>query len=201
MKAKLEAIANIAVIFVALAVGYVVLGRYVAAYRTPRLVAAGDRLAKIPGLDWRQHRHTLVLVLNTGCHFCEQSVPFYQKLAETQGPAGNDLEIIAAFPNAANMVGEFMTRANLRIRSVAEVPLEKLRVNATPTLILVDRSGQVERSWVGMLTTVEEIDLLKITFGSSPRCTPGEIAALPAGWKDECNSFTKKPVKGLKGGG
>ncbi len=49
MKTKLEAIANVTVIVVALAVGYVVLGRYVEAYRTPRSVAAGDRLGKIPG--------------------------------------------------------------------------------------------------------------------------------------------------------
>jgi thiol-disulfide isomerase/thioredoxin len=166
MKAKLEAIANVAVIVVALAVGYVVLGRYVSARHAPRSVAAGDRLGKIPGVDWHQHDHTLVLVLNTGCHFCEQSVPFYQKLAETQGPAGNDLEIIAAFPNDANMVGEFMTRANLRIRSVAEVTLDELRVVATPTLILVNRDGRVERTWVGALSPREELDLLGVLSAS-----------------------------------
>jgi hypothetical protein len=91
MKTKLEAIANVTVIVVALAVGYVVLGRYVAAYRTPRPIAAGDRLAAIPNLDWKQHRHTLVLALNTGCHFCEQSVPFYQRLADMQTTGGDDL--------------------------------------------------------------------------------------------------------------
>lgn len=50
-------------IVVALAVGYVVLGRYVSEYRA-RPVAAGDRLAKVPGLDWNQHEHTLVLALS-----------------------------------------------------------------------------------------------------------------------------------------
>ena len=184
MRTKLEAIANVAVILVALAVGCVVLGRYAAAYRAPRSVAAGDRLAAIPNLDWNQHRHTLVLALNTGCHFCEQSVPFYQRLADMQMTGGNDLGIVAVFPNDAEMVRQFMTKDNLRIRSVAEVPLEKLRVNATPTLILIDANGRVERSWVGILTPSEERGLLKMA-AASQGCSSGETAALAGGWKGE----------------
>ena len=68
-------------IVVALVVGYVVLARYDSEYRQ-RPVAADDRLATIPNLEWKQHRHTLVLALNTGCHFCEESVPFYRSLGE-----------------------------------------------------------------------------------------------------------------------
>jgi predicted alpha/beta-hydrolase family hydrolase len=52
MKTKLEAIANMTVIVVALAVGGVVLARYAASYRAQRSVAAGDHLANLPGLDW-----------------------------------------------------------------------------------------------------------------------------------------------------
>ena len=62
MKAKLEAIANVTVIVIALAVGGVVLTRYAVSYRAQRWVAVGDHLAKLPGLDWSQHRRTLVLV-------------------------------------------------------------------------------------------------------------------------------------------
>ena len=164
MKAKLEASANVAVIVVALAVGCIVLGRYVVAYRTPRPVAAGDHLA-IPNVDWKQHRHTLVLALNTGCHFCEESIPFYQRLADTQA-SGSDLEIVAVFPNDPEMVHQFMTKDNLGIRSLANIPLERVHVNATPTLILVDSNGRVERSWVGTLTSADELELFHSLFGS-----------------------------------
>lgn len=161
---RLEAIANVAVILVALAVGYAVLGRYVREYRT-RPVAAGDRLAPIPNLEWKQHRRTLVLALNTGCHFCEQSVPFYRSLGERQEHGGIDLDLVAVFPNDPAQVRQFMSTESLRVRSVAAVPLEKLRVNATPTLILVDNSGRVERAWVGMLSPAEQFELLKSAFG------------------------------------
>ena len=166
MKTKLEAIANVVVILMALAVGGVVLTRYVQSSRTLRSLETGDRLATLPGLDWSQHRRTLVLALNTGCHFCEESMPFYQKLAQTQNPDSDNLRLVAAFPNTAEMVTQFMQHDRLNIRSVAGVSFDKLRVNATPTLILVNSDGQVEQSWVGVLTEREETDLLKFVSGS-----------------------------------
>ena len=168
MKAKLEAIANVAVILVALAVGYVVLGRYVSEYRA-RPVAAGDRLATIPNLEWKQHRHTLVLALNTGCHFCEQSVPFYRRIGEILEQGGIDLDVVAVFPNDPAQVRQFMSKESLRVRSIAAVPLEKLRVNATPTLILVGGDGRVERAWIGLLDPPEQLELFKTALGPVPR--------------------------------
>jgi hypothetical protein len=166
MKTKIEAIANVTVIVVALALGYVMLNRYVASSHVPHSVAAGDRLAKLPGLDWNQHRRTLVLVLNTGCHFCQDSIPFYQKLAQAQRPGRDVPEIVAVFPNEAAMVREFTAHEGLTIQSVPEVSLEKLHVNGTPTLILVNREGLVERSWIGVLTAPQEMDVLKLASGS-----------------------------------
>lgn len=165
MKSKLEATANVTVIVVALAVGGVVLSRYAATYRVPPSLTAGDRLATLPSLDWSQNQRTLVLALNTGCHYCEDSVPFYQKLAQTQKPGSNDLQLVAAFPNTAEMVGKFAQQEGLNIRSVAGVSFEKLRVNATPTLILVNKEGQVEKVWNGILTAKQEGDLLKLAEG------------------------------------
>jgi len=193
MKTRLEAIANVTVIVVALALGYVVLGRYVSEYRA-RPVTPGDRLAAIPNLDWSQHRRTLVLVLNTGCHFCQQSVPFYQKLASAQPAARDDLALVAVFPNDPDTVLHFLTREDLRIRSVSAVALDRLRVDATPTIILVNSDGRVERAWIGALTPSEELDVLKAT-SALPGCSSGEFAAVQAGAKGSCASVTKVRAK------
>lgn len=165
MKRKLEAIANLIVILMALVVGAVVLTRYAASYNTPRAIAAGDHVAKLPGLEWNQHRRTLLLVLNTACHFCQDSVPFYQKLAKAQRLERDAVEMVAVFPNEAEMVHQFTAHEGLTIRSMPGVALENLHVNATPTLILVNSEGRVERSWVGVLTARQEIDLLKLVSG------------------------------------
>lgn len=196
MKTKLEAIANVMIIAVALTVGLVMIGRYTDASRIARPVATGEHLATIPNLDWTQHQHTLVLALNTGCHYCEQSVPLYQKLAQLHQSGGEDLGIVAVLPNGSEMVRDFMTKNNLHIQSVAAVPLENLQVNATPTLILVDKDGRVERSWVGMLNPNEEGELLKLlAAASSPDCSTAQLPTLPAGSEKGCGPGIQGQLK------
>lgn len=195
MRVKLEAIANVAVILVALAVGYVVLGRYVAAYRTPRSVSAGDLLPAIPSLDWSQHRHTLVLALNTGCHFCQDSVPFYQKLAAVERPDRDPLEIVAVFPNTPEAVRQLMRDEGLSIRSIPGVPPAKLGVAGYPTLLLLNREGRVERSWAGLLTPRQELDVLTIVTGSAQNCSASELSALSVGDGKSCGSDTNDQTK------
>jgi hypothetical protein len=194
VKAKLEAIANVTMILVALATGYVALGKYIVSYRMPRWVMAGDRLAKIPNLDWKQHRHTLVLVLNAGCLFCERSAPFYQMLADVQAARRNDLGLVAVFPNEGEAVRQFMTRVGLHIASLTGVPLGTLRVSGTPTLMLVDKDGRVERAWIGTLTPSEQLDLLRVA-SVSQGCSTGELAVPQAGGTDNCEVGTTAQSK------
>ena len=145
MKTKIEAIANVTVIVVALALGYVMLNRYVASSHVPHSVAAGDRLAKLPGLDWNQHRRTLVLVLNTGCHFCQDSIPFYQKLAQAQRPGRDVPEIVDVFPNEAEMVRQSTAHEGLTIQSIAALSIVAIALVASPP----GRAAQVQEQASG----------------------------------------------------
>ena len=161
MKARVEATANILVIAVALVAGYTALTHNVGRSAAPRDVAVGERLPAIAGIDWSRHRSTLVLALNSSCHYCQESAPFYRKLS--QAPvSGGDLEIVALFPNDPPAVRRFNTELGLHIRSLPAVALEKLDVVATPTLLLVDREGRVERAWIGVLTPRQELDVLAL---------------------------------------
>ncbi len=195
MKAKIEAIANVTVIVVALAVGYVVLKEKVAGPRIPRSIAAGDRLATISGIDWSRHRRTLVLALNSGCHYCQDSVPFYQRLAQAQQPSGGDVDIVAVFPNDAEAVRQLAKDEGLVIHSVPEVPLEKLGIVGFPTLLLVDSAGRVERSWVGLLTPRQELEVLSVVSGSTKDCSASELSALQTGGSKSCGSGTNDQTK------
>jgi hypothetical protein len=162
MKRKLEMAANVTVIVVALAVGFVVLTSYARSYPASRSIAAGDHLASLPGVDWKQHQRTLVLALNTGCHYCEDSVPFYQVIAAAISQGKEDVGAVALFPNNPEAVRQFSSRQAFPIRTLGGVSFEVLHVVATPTLILVDRQGRVEHTWIGELTSQQEQDLLAI---------------------------------------
>ncbi len=195
MRAKLEAIANVTVIVVALAVGYVVLSGKVAGHRMARSIAAGDRLAPIPGIDWSGHRRTLVLALNSGCHYCQDSVPFYQKLAQAARPDGDNLEIVAVFPNGPEAVQQLMRDDGLTLRSIPAVSLEKLGIVGFPTLLVVDRQGRVERSWVGLLTPRQELEVLSVVSGPTEDCSARELSALQTGGNKSCGSGTNDRTK------
>jgi len=195
MKAKLEAIANVTVIVVALAVGFVVLKGRVAGPRIPRSLTVGDRQAQVPGIDWSQHRRALVLALNSGCHYCQDSVPFYQKLAQAERPKGDDLEIVAVLPNGPEAVQQLLKDDGLAIRAVPAVPLERLGIVGFPTLLLVDREGRVERSWVALLTPRLELDVLSVVSGSTEDCSARELSVLEKGGNKGCNSVTNDNTK------
>ncbi len=188
MKTKLEAIANVTVIFLAVAMGTVMCARYVGSYRTPHTVAAGDRLSNLPGLDWSHHRRTLLLVLNTGCHYCRDSVPFYQRLVQAQPSTGSDVELIVVFPNDTEAVGQLMKDERLPIHAVPAVPLKNFGITAFPTLLLVDPGGRVERSWVGLLTPRQELEVLSVVAGSTQDCSARELSAFRAGKNKTCGS-------------
>ncbi len=195
MRAKLEAIANVTVILVALTVGYVVLKGKVAGPRIPRSIAAGDHLATIPGIDWSRHRRTLILALNSGCRYCQDSAPFYQRLSQAQGPGRVDLEIVAVFPNNSEAVQQLLNDDRLAIRAVPAVPLEKLGIVGFPTLILVDREGGVVRSWVGLLTPHQELEVLSVVSGSTEDCSASELSVLKVGRNKDCGSGTNDQTK------
>jgi hypothetical protein len=126
MKGKIEAAANVVVIVIAVVVGSVFLkDRFSTTAPEPDAVKVGDKLTNLDGWDWTAHDQTLVLGLRKGCHFCEDSAPFYQRLT-TQQQGGSTSTILAAFPETADAVKEVVQSGGLRIHALAGVPFEKL---------------------------------------------------------------------------
>src|SRR6266853_1604756 len=85
---RVEFIANIATILVAVLLSAVLAKTLIQpkkpSQQPPPLptIGRGTKLS-VPDVDWSQHKHNLILVLQKGCHFCTDSAPFYQGLART----------------------------------------------------------------------------------------------------------------------
>ena len=125
---------------------------------------------RLDGWDWGAQDRTLVLVLRKGCHFCEDSAPFYQRLVARQQQGDSKTPIVAVFPDTADAVKEVVRSESLGVRALAGVPLEKLKVSGTPTLLLVDKSGKVLNTWTGMLSPRQELDVMKETACPGGTC-------------------------------
>jgi hypothetical protein len=67
-------------------------------------------------------------VLRKGCHFCEDSAPFYQRIFAKQQQDGSNTAIVAAFPDAVDAVKEVVKSERLDVQALAGVPLASLQL-------------------------------------------------------------------------
>jgi hypothetical protein len=179
MKSKIEAAANLIVIVFAVVVGSVFLkDRLSPPAPEPEAVKAGDKLPNLDGWDWASHEETLVLGLRKGCHFCEDSGPFYQRLMAQQEQGGSSPAILAVFPDPADTAKEVAKSEGLTAHVLGRVPLEKLKISGTPTLLLVDRNGTVLNAWIGVLSPRQELEVMRSATASAAQALkePGSIA-------------------------
>jgi hypothetical protein len=175
-----ETIANAGIIAVAI-LGSAVLvrqlgsgpGRAPAAPRQlPRPVApvAGSVLA-LPGVDFATADQTLVFVLSTACHFCSDSAPFYRRLVAATADRGRTA-LVAVLPQRENEGRAYLSQLGVNIPRVVQRPLASVGTGGTPTLVLVDRRGEVQRVWMGRLPTAAEEDVITAVAGASEKGDP-----------------------------
>jgi thioredoxin-related protein len=161
MKSKLEVAANIAVIVLAVVIGWVFLiDRFAKHGPDPNEVKVGDQLPGLPAYKWNAHERTLVLALRSGCHFCEASMPFYRKLAQLEQSNQIGVHLLAVFPDDPAVVHQVVETQQLTIEVLPRFELAQVKVQATPTLILVDEQGRVSKVWMGQLPAAEEAEVV-----------------------------------------
>ncbi|HYY94955.1 MAG TPA: hypothetical protein VE713_10580 [Pyrinomonadaceae bacterium] len=161
-----EVMANVAVLIAAVSLSVALFKTYViptAARGTsegvaddghPQPIRKGDKV-NLPGVDWAKNGQTLLLVLSSGCHYCTESAPFYQRLTK-----GSDVNRIALLPQPADEGRRYVDSLGITVGEVRQVSLNSLRVPGTPTILIVDKNGVVTDSWVGLLSSEEEAALL-----------------------------------------
>jgi hypothetical protein len=121
-----------------------------------RSIWVGDILPALPNYSWEEHDRSLVLAARVDCQHCKASIPFYRQLQSMVASKANRVGVIAVFPNPLDKVREFLDQFHLNIPAVSSMPLQRLAVSGTPTLILVDSKGTVVRVWIGELDAEEQ---------------------------------------------
>jgi thiol-disulfide isomerase/thioredoxin len=109
----------------------------------------GDRLPHLSGYDWSSSPETLVFAVRQGCHFCEDSMPFYRKLAELEKAHRLKANLLMVFPDSSETANKVLHLQNVNLQVISGVSLKNLGVGGTPTLILADSKGKVTNFWVG----------------------------------------------------
>ena len=157
---RLEVTTNIATLLMCLVIGGLIGRNYLLPKRplpTQNRIPIGSTLS-VPGVQWQRTGKTIVLAISTQCHFCADSMPFYQKLV--QAASIKNARIIGLFPQTTDESKNYLTNHQVAVAEVHQVSLARIGVQGTPTLMIVDASGKVTAEWVGKLDPAREAEVL-----------------------------------------
>lgn len=162
ISSKIDLAANILIIIVAVLFGIFLIQKIflpspVTVQQTRIKPIVGTKV-NLPKIDWSTHDKTVILVLQTTCHFCTESVPFYKRLS--QEAKAKNIRLVAVFPTTVEESTAYPNKLGLSGIEVKQSPLFNLQVSGTPTLILSDNKGEVLNFWVGKLQPEQEQEVI-----------------------------------------
>jgi thioredoxin-related protein len=157
---KIELSANIAIIIVAILLGYFLTQKFIFQQNPKQLpmeIAKGTKIS-LADVDWQANQKTMLLVIQKGCHFCTESMPFYKTLVEKSKEKG--IKLVAVLPNSREESVQYLKENGVEIQEIKQAELESVDVHGTPTLIMTDEKGEVSNSWIGRLPSQKETEVL-----------------------------------------
>lgn len=110
-------------------------------------------------VNWSERSKTLILALQTSCHFCNESAPFYKRLISSA--EGKNVKLVAVLPSNVEESRDHLNKLGLSSLDVKTASLDSIQVEGTPTLILVDDKGEIIDSWVGKLPPETEAEVIR----------------------------------------
>lgn len=153
----LEVSANIAILVVAIIIVRNLIWSKWQTKTQPQGPAIGTELS-LPGIRWADDT-TLVMVLQKGCRYCEESSAFYRKLRDQR--VGTRPRMLAVVPGDRAEVADYLSKQGVIVDEIVNVPLSDINVPFTPTLLLVDHAGKVRATWVGKLDASRETEVIQ----------------------------------------
>ena len=161
----IETSSNLAILVVCGLIGYTLIthkslnfGRSPEGTQEAQLV--GQTLPALPGHSWSGHSKTLVVALRKGCSHCDASLPFYKQLSDLQNSNQLHAHLLAVMPDPA-VVGEQELASNgVHVENVFNQSLETMKVPGTPTLLLLNANGRIDKAWVGELPPARQKEVI-----------------------------------------
>jgi hypothetical protein len=104
---------------------------------------------------------TAVLFVSKSCHFCADSMPFYQQLSAARSP--HNFSVIAVVPEGLDTRDQgiaFFSDHGVTVDTVLPMRFKDVGVSGTPTLVLLDSGGRVKSVWIGALNGAKQSEVL-----------------------------------------
>ena len=159
---RLEAVANIAIILVAISLIAVLAKRYIFSrgnQTTDEIQSnVGTKVSQLD-IDWSKSDKNLVLMLSNSCRYCTESAPFYQRLVQERTQR-DTFRLTAVLPQPVNDGRSYLNGLGVNINEIKQLSPGAIRLRGTPTLLLVNSAGVVTDEWLGKLPPEKETEVL-----------------------------------------
>jgi hypothetical protein len=157
---KIELAANVAIIVVAIGIGVVLIrASYLRASRPqPDQIVVGSTFA-LEGVDWEKNQRTLFIALKPGCPFCASSAAFYRSLSSGFNPQRKP-HLVALVPEETPNANDYPKELAIVVDEIRQTSMAKAKIAGTPTLVLVNSAGVVEKVWPGKLSSSQEKEVV-----------------------------------------
>ena len=126
----------------------------------PPQVEKGEQYAQLKAVVPAGSSRALVVAVQPGCHYCNDSMAFYKQLVDQRNQKDSKVKFVAAVPtndkpaDAQKLVSdeaEKFASAGAQPDSMVNLDFAAVKVPGTPTLMLVDNNGKILNVWVGKL--------------------------------------------------
>lgn len=156
---RIELIANVMIIVVAVLVVGVIAQRYLSSPSVPppKGPTVGSKVS-LPNVDFSKSNKNVLLVLQKGCHFCSESAEFYKRLIEEA--KGRNVNVLAVLPQDRQEAEGYLNSLGVQGIAIQQSRLDSLNVAGTPTIILLNNRGEITNLWVGKLPSEKEKEVL-----------------------------------------
>ena len=121
-------------------------------------IQVDDRLDAIIPLGYRASGKSFLVVVNSKCTFCTDSMPFYSRLAAAANSCGSQVTFVST--EAPDVARGYVQGHGLNDPRVLTVSREQLKQPRYPTILLVDQSATVLQRWLGRLAPEREAQVM-----------------------------------------
>jgi hypothetical protein len=167
---RLNRVANLAVVLSAVLTAGVYARAWLGASPVPAAApavgvgyVAGDVLPPLEGVSYAAADRSLILFVSSSCHFCTESMPFYDTLVRTRNARKANVALIALSREAPADLQAYLGAHGVALdRALSTAGRTDLKFFGTPTLVLLNRAGAVQQVWVGALRPDAERQVLRV---------------------------------------
>ncbi|HKV99538.1 MAG TPA: hypothetical protein VJN96_06935 [Vicinamibacterales bacterium] len=118
-----------------------------------------DSHIDVPPEVYRASPYTLVVFARSTCAVCRSSVPFLTTLAREAAASGVAVRLLSSAPVAPDERA-FAGTWGLDPAAIVGVDLRSMRVKQVPTIVLVDREGEIHYAREGAIPAAAQDELL-----------------------------------------